>query len=153
MDRPESIVHVPSRLPAPSPKLRQTSISAIIPISSGERRESFRRVRSLSTQQQNVISAEGEAAIVLRNHGNGNVLDSSIHEKGRKNSLDNSNHGYNPAGLCAAQNTLDYSFHGNDLPDDLPDNFVYEKVGSGRLSSIFSVEKTDEKVSSSKSKK
>lgn len=103
-------------------------------------------------QQQTVISAEGEAAIVLRNHGNGNILDSSIHEKGRKNSLDNSNHGYTAAGLCVGQNTLDYSFHGNDLPDDLPDNFVYEKVGSGRLSNIFSSEKSDEK-GSNKNKK
>ena len=109
----------------------------------GEKRESFRRLRSLSTQQLNVISAEGEAAIVLRNHGNGGILDSGIHEKSRKNSLDNSNHGYNVSGLGVGINTLDYSFHGNDLPDDLPDNFVYEKVGSGRLSSLFSVEKVD----------
>ena len=71
------------------------------------------RARSLSVQQQTVISAEGEAVFVLAR----NSLDTSNHGNSRKDPLDGSNHGYN-----GKTNSLDYSFHGNDnLPDDLPE--------------------------------
>lgn len=90
-------------------------------------------------QQQTVISAEGEAALVLRSHGIlGNGIGSQIdrpNHDSRKNSLDNSNHGFAAIGLPSDKKTLDYSFHGIELPDDVPDNFDYGKEISNRLSS------------------
>lgn len=90
-------------------------------------------------QQQTVISAEGEAALVLRSHGIlgsgvGSQIDRPSHDS-RKNSLDNSNHGFAAIGLPSDKKTLDYSFHGIELPDDVPDNFDYGKEISNRLSS------------------
>ena len=75
-------------------------------------------------QQQTVISAEGEAALVLRSLGNstGSQIDRVSHDS-RKNSLDNSNHGFSIIGLPSEKKTLDYSFHGNELHDDVPDDF------------------------------
>ena len=74
------------------------------------------RTRSLSVQQQSVISAEGEAVFVLaKNSSEGS---SSSHANNWQNSLDSSNHGF-PSGKM---NSMDYSFHGNEnLPDDLPE--------------------------------
>ena len=90
-------------------------------------------------QQQTVISAEGEAALVLRSHGilgsgSGSQVDRISHES-RKNSLDNSNHGFSLIGLPSEKKTLDYSFHGSELPDDVPDDFDYSKEISNRFSS------------------
>jgi hypothetical protein len=113
------------------------------------RDSSFRRLRSLSMQQQTVISAEGEAALVLRSHGilgsnssntstNGIGLTerNSSHDT-RKNSLDNSNHGFHLMSFPSEKKTLDYSFHGSELPDDVPDDFDYgkEKEISSRMTS------------------
>ena len=74
------------------------------------------RTRSLSVQQQSVISAEGEAVFVLaKNSSEGS---SCSHANNWQNSLDSSNHGF-PSGKM---NSMDYSFHGNEnLPDDLPE--------------------------------
>ena len=97
----------------PSPKVRSASLlSPIVNVDFSSLRHA--RPRSLSVQQQTVISAEGEAVFVLAR----NSLDTSNHGNSRKDSLDGSNHGYN-----GRVNSLDYSFHGNDnLPDDLPED-------------------------------
>ena len=112
-------------LASPSPKVHKTALQPIITVDNPSMRHA--RLRSLSTQQQTVISAQGEAVFVLRNS-----LDSSNHGNSRKNSLDNSNHGFN-----APKNSLDYSFHGNDfLPDDLPEDGQIP-VKSPRVPKVF----------------
>ena len=107
--RSRSLTNVSSN---PSPKVRSASLlSPIVNIDFSSLRHV--RTRSLSVQQQTVISAEGEAVFVLSR----NSLDTSNHGNSRKNSLDGSNHG-----LSGKLNSLDYSFHGNEnLPDDLPE--------------------------------
>ena len=107
--RSRSLTNVSSN---PSPKVRSASLlSPIVNIDFSSLRHV--RTRSLSVQQQTVISAEGEAVFVLSR----NSLDTSNHGNSRKDSLDGSNHG-----LSGKLNSLDYSFHGNEnLPDDLPE--------------------------------
>ena len=98
-----------SSMPSPKP----SKSSPIVPIITVDK-PLIRRLRSLSTQQQTVISAQGEAFFVLSR----NSLDTSNHGNSRKNSLDSSNHGYS-----SQKNALDHSFHGSEfLPDDLPED-------------------------------
>ena len=123
----------------PSPKLVSIGSSALPLIDRVGWVGSTRRVRSLSTQQQTVISAEGEAALVLQSDRQ-NALEGAINHP-RKNSLDNSSHGYFMPAINDRKNNLDYSFHGSEQLDDAPDD-VYETPGSARYLDYFS--NTDE---------
>ena len=119
----------------PSPRLVSVGSSSIPLIDRVGREGSSRRVRSLSTQQQTVISAEGEAALVLQSVRH-NSLESAVNHP-RKNSLDNSSHGFFMPAINDRKNNLDYSFHGSEQLDDAPDD-VYETPGSARYLDYFS---------------
>jgi len=101
------------------------------------------RLRSLSVEQQSIITANDEAFMVLSQP---QTLDSSNHDAATKvkTSLDSSNHGppdeapklVMNAFSVGSEDSLDYSLHGRhrdgDLPDDLPDASPYAKMYSGK---------------------